>query len=122
MTWMGCNVMSEMEDLINRIKQLPNPTLLVFVFPSWQVAGDALMELSFAKTELGSNASTQRILWKVFVINETGEANLVMGGNMSAKERDEAIEQFRQLGQTRVTIYPKSEILEEIKKKAQGPE
>ncbi len=109
--------MSEMEDFINRIKQLPNPTLLVFTFQSWQVAVDALMGLSFAKMALVDNVSTQRILWKIFVINESGEANLVIGGNMSAKERDEAIECFRKLGKTRVTIYPKSETLEEIKKK-----
>jgi len=109
--------MSEMEDLINRIKQLPDPTLLVFTFPSWQVAGDALMGLSFAETELGDKTSKKRILWKVFVINETGEANIVMGGNISAKERDEAIKRFRQSGKTRVTIYPKSKTLEEIKKK-----
>ncbi len=112
--------MTEIEDFINRIKQRQNPTLLVFTFPSWQAAGDALIGLSFVKTALAGNASTQRILWHVFVINETGAAKLVMGGDMSAKERDEASERFRQSGQPEVEIYPKSKTLEEIKKKTQG--
>ena len=52
--------MSEMEDLMKRIQEFPDPTLLVFTFPSWQAAGDAIMELSFAVKELGQAMGAKR--------------------------------------------------------------
>jgi len=109
--------MSEIEDLMKRIQEFPDPTLLVFTFPSWQAAGDAIMELSFAVKELGPDVSDRRILWKIFVINETGEANVIIGGNMSTSERGEAMTRFSQSGQMRNAVYPESKTLKEIKKR-----
>ena len=95
----------------------------VFVFPTWQTAADAIMKLSFVEKELGPDVSHRRILWKMFVINETGEANVIMGGSMSARERGEAIECFSRSGRLRTAFYPQSETLEAIKKgrKKKGP-
>lgn len=105
----------EMEDLLKEIQGFQYPTLLVFVFPSWQVAGDAIMELPFAEKKLGPDVSDRRILYKIFAIRQTGEANVIMGGDMSARERGEAMERFSRSGRLRTAIYPKGDTFEEIK-------
>ena len=113
--------MSDVEDLMKKIQGFPDSTLLIFTFPSWQSAGDAIMELSFTAKELSPDVSDRRILWKLFVINETGEANVIMGGNMSVSERGEVIARFSKSGQLRNAIYPESKTLDQIKKKHKKP-